>query len=246
MKFGFPKFTCLLLCSCCAFSNVAVGGELGDKIAKYANSFVGTPYDRIPIGLYVQSRKLIIDDEIDCMYLVFRSVPLALADGDNKKAFDIACDMMFHDKCKLDKDGLVTNYENRFDYSEDMISSGKWGKSIYADNEMSVMTGSRHYKQFYYIKSQDFINSKKLQQRVQSGDILFLFKFPEKRSKSQEAIGHLGILEVDDKGEIYFIHASGNKRFDLPQGKVMKVKLTDYLQEKKAKWAGIYITRIAS
>lgn len=221
---------------------MAVSGELGNKIAKYANSFIGTPYDRIPIGLYVQSRKLIIDDEIDCMYLVFRSVPLALADGDNKKAAEIACDKMFHDKCKLDKDNLVTNYENRFDYSEDMISSGKWGESIYTNNEMSVMAGSRHYKQFHYIKSQDFINSKKLQQRVQNGDILFLFKFPEKRSKSQEAIGHLGIVEVQN-GAIYFIHASGNKRFDIPQGKVMKVKLTDYLQEKKAKWAGIYITR---
>ena len=162
---------------------MAVGDDLGDKIAKYANRFVGTPYDRIPIGLYVQSRKLIIDDEIDCMYLVFRSVPLALADGDNKKAAEIACDKMFHDKCKLDKDGLVTNYENRFDYSEDMISSGKWGKSIYADNEMSVMAGSRHYKRFHYVKSQDFINSKKLQQRVQNGDILLLFKFPEKRTK---------------------------------------------------------------
>ena len=233
----------MLLYSFCIATNVANGEGLGNKIVKYANSFIGTPYDRIPIGLYVQSRKLIIDDEIDCMYLVFRSIPLALADGDNKKAFDIACDKMFHDKCKLDKDNLVTNYENRFDYSEDMISSGKWGKSIYDDNEMSVMAGSRHYKQFHYIKSQDFINSKKLKQRVQSGDILFLFKFPEKRSKLQEAIGHLGIVEVQN-GEIYFIHASGNKRFDLPQGKVMKVKLTDYLQEKKAKWAGIYITRM--
>ena len=205
----------MLVCSCSAFSNVATSGELGDKIAKYANSFVGTPYDRIPIGLYVQSRKLIIDDEIDCMYLVFRSVPLALADGDNKKAAEIACDKMFHDKCKLDKDNLVTNYENRFDYSEDMISSGKWGESIYTNNEMSVMAGSRHYKWFYYVKSQDFINSKKLQQRVQNGDILFLYKFPEKRSKLNEAIGHLGIIEVKN-GEIYLIHASGRKGYDVP------------------------------
>ena len=245
MKFWLVRFACLLVCSCSAFSNVATSGELGDKIAKYANSFVGTPYDRIPIGLYVQSRKLIIDDEIDCMYLVFRSVPLALADGDNKKASDIACNKMFHDKCKLDKDGLVTNYENRFDYSEDMIFSGKWGKSIYAENEMSVMAGSRHYKRFYYVKSQDFINSKKLQQRVQNGDILFLYKFSEKRSKLNEAIGHLGIIEVKN-GEIYLIHASGRKGHDVPQGKVVKVKLTSYLAAKKEKWAGIYLTRISS
>ena len=245
MKFGFTNFFGVLLCSCCVATNIANGSGLGDKIVKYANSFIGTPYDRLPIGLYVQSRKLIIDDEIDCMYLVFRSIPLALADGDNKKAFEIACDKMFHDKCKLDKYGLVINYENRFDYSEDMIYSGKWGKSIYSDNEMSVMAGSRHYKRFHYVKSQDFINSKKLQQRVQNGDILFLFKFPEKRSKSQDAIGHLGILEVGRDGEIHLIHASGVKRYDVPQGKVVKVKLIDYLKEKKAKWAGIYITRIS-
>ena len=235
----------MLLYSFCIATNVANGEGLGNKIVRYANSFIGTPYDRIPIGLYVQSRKLIIDDEIDCMYLVFRSIPLALADGDNKKAFDIACDKMFHDKCKTDKDSLVTNYENRFDYGEDMIYSGKWGKSIYSDNEMSVMAGSRHYKRFHYIKSQDFINSKKLQQRVQNGDILFLVKHPELRSpKTHAAIGHLGILEVGRDGEIHLIHASGVKRYDVPQGKVIKVKLTDYLQEKKAKWAGIYITRI--
>lgn len=224
----------MLLYSFCIATNVANGEGLGNKIVRYANSFIGTPYDRIPIGLYVQSRKLIIDDEIDCMYLVFRSIPLALADGDNKKAFEIACDKMFHDKCKLDKYGLVINYENRFDYGEDMIFSGKWGKSIYSDNEMSVMAGSRHHKRFHYVKSQDFINSKKLQQRVQNGDILFLFKFPEKRSKSQDAIGHLGILEVGKDGEIYLIHAGGSKRYDVPQGKVVKVKLTKYLQKKKS------------
>ena len=63
---------------------------IGDKIVHYANSFVGTPYDRIPIGLYVKERKLIIDDEIDCMYLVFRTIPSALAIGDNAKVIKIA------------------------------------------------------------------------------------------------------------------------------------------------------------
>ena len=245
MKLDLPKLFAILLCSCCVATKVANGNGLGDKIVKYANSFIGTPYDRIPIGLYVQSRKLIIDDEIDCMYLVFRSVSLALADGDDKKAIEIACDKMFHDKCKLDKNGLVTNYENRFDYSEDMISSSKWGKSIYTNEEMSTMEGSRMYDKLHYVKSQDFINSKKLQQRVQNGDILFLVKHLELRSpKTHAMIGHLGILEVGQDGEIYLIHASGVKRYDVPQGKVVKIKLTDYLQEKKAKWAGIYITRM--
>ena len=222
---------------------------IGDKIVYYANSFIGTPYDRIPIGLYVKERKLIIDNEMDCMYFVFRTIPLALSNGDNAKAEKIACDKMFHDKCILDKDGLVANYENRFDYSEDMIASGKWGKSIFNKNEISIMQGSRMYKEFYYVKNEDIINNVKLQKKIKNGDILFLYKNPEKRSKAQEAIGHLGILEVDKKTkDIYFIHASGVKCFTeeclkKPQGKVKKVLLLDYLKETK-KFVGVDILRI--
>ena len=216
---------------------------LGDKIVEYANNFVGTPYDRIPIGLYVQSRKLIIDDEIDCMYLVFRTIPLALADGNDEKAKQIACDKMFHDKCKLDKDGLVINYDNRFDYSEDMIASGKWGKSIFNKNEVSKLKGSRMYKYFNYVKSADFIKNKSLQKKVKNGDIVFLYKDPSKRSKSQAAVGHLGVLEIGKDGQIYFIHASGHKDYEHPQGKVKKVIFNDYLAE-MSKFVGIDILRI--
>ena len=228
----------------------AKSNDIGDRIVKYANGFIGTPYDRIPIGLYVKERKLIIDDEIDCMYLVFRTIPLAIAKGDNEKAKEIACDKMFHDKCILDKDGLVSNYENRFDYSEDMIASGKWGTSIFKNSEMLKIQGSRMYKEFYYVKSEDFIVNKKLQKKVKNGDILFLFKHPEKRSKAQEAIGHIGILEVDKKTkDVYFIHASGDKCFNdkcfkRRQGKVKKVLLNKYLKDKKDKFAGVDVLRI--
>ena len=101
------------------------------------------------------------------------------------------------------------------------------------------------YDKFYYVKSSDLISSKKLQGRIKNGDILFLVKHPELRSKKTHAmIGHLGILEVGKDGEIYLIHASGVKRYDVPQGKVKKVKLVDYLIEKKDRWAGVHITRI--
>ena len=126
-----------------------------------------------------------------------------------------------------------------------MVASGKWGKSIYKNDEMSIMEGSRMYDKFYYVKSSDLISSKKLQGRIKNGDILFLVKHPELRSKKTHAmIGHLGILEVGNDGEIYLIHASGVKRYDVPQGKVKKVKLVDYLIEKKDRWAGVHITRI--
>ena len=229
----------------------AKSNDIGDRIVKYANGFIGTPYDRIPIGLYVKEKKLIVDNEMDCMYFVFRTISLALAKGDNNKAQEIACDKMFNDKCIFDEKGFVSNYQNRFEYSEDMIASGKWGKSIFNKNEMSKLKGSRMYKEFSYVKSEDIIGNKKLQKKIKNGDILFLYKHPEKRSKAQEAIGHLGILEVDKKTKnIYFIHASGNKCFkdecfkQRNQGAVKKVLLNEYLQEKKDKFVGIDILRI--
>lgn len=217
--------------------------SLGEKISFYADQFIGTPYDRILIGLYVDTRRLIADNEVDCMYLVFRSIPLALADGDNKKAFDIACDKMFHDRCKLDSKGFVTNYETRFDYSEDMVMSGKWGKNIYKDNQMTKMKGSRMYKYFPYIPSQEFINNQALQKEVKKGDIVFFVKRLDLRSPTTHAIiGHLGILDVID-GKVYVTHASGSKTYKKPQGKVVKVLLTDYLKDKTG-FAGIYISRM--
>ena len=78
---------------------------IGEKIAFYANSFIGTPYDRIPIGLYVDSRRIIADNEVDCMYLVFRATELAFADGDNKKAIQIGLDKRFHTHGLLDNNG---------------------------------------------------------------------------------------------------------------------------------------------
>ena len=229
----------------------AKSNDIGNRIVKYANAFIGIPYDRIPIGLYVKERKLIADNEMDCMYFVFRTISLALAKGDNNKAQEIACDKMFNDKCIFDKKGFVSNYQNRFEYSEDMIASGKWGKSIFNKNEMSKMQGSRMYKEFYYVKSDDFVGNQKLQKKIKNGDILFLYKYPEKRSKAQEAIGHLGILEVDKKTKnIYFIHASGNKCLkdecfkQHNQGAVKKILLNQYLQEKKEKFVGIDILRI--
>ena len=216
--------------------------SIGEKIAFYANEFVGTPYDRIPIGLYVDTKRLIADNEVDCMYLVFRTIPLALAGGDNKKAFDMACDKMFHDRCKTDTNGFVINYEDRFDYSEDMVASGKWGKSIYKPEQMKKIIGTRMYRDFPYIPSKEFIENTKLQNEIKKGDIVFFVKRIDLRSKSQEMIGHLGILDVVD-GKIYVIHASGHKSFDKPQGKVVKVLLIDYLKE-MSKFAGIYISRI--
>ncbi len=215
--------------------------NIGEKISFYANSFIGTPYDRIPIGLYVHSRRIIADNEVDCMYLVFRAVELAFADGDNKKALEIGLDKRFHHKGILDEKSLVINYDDRFDYSEDMIFSGKWGKSIFSNNEMSIVEGTRAYKTFYYMPKKKLISDKKVISKIKTGDILFLVKKPQLRSKAKEIIGHLGILDVED-GKVYFIHASGVKGLNKKQGKVKKVLLSDYLED-TSRFIGAYITR---
>ena len=132
---------------------------LGKRIAYYANSFIGTPYDRIPIGLYVHSRRIIADNEVDCMYLVFRAVELGIANGDNEKALNIGLDKRFHDRGLLDGDGLVMNYDNRYDYGEDMAMSGKYGKSIFTKTEMATMSGTRIHKTFSYIPSERLIDN---------------------------------------------------------------------------------------
>lgn len=214
----------------------------GDRVVYYANMFIGKPYDRIPEGLYVKERKLIMDKEMDCMYFVFRTISLALSNGDDKQAEKILCNKMFKHKCKLDKDGFVINYNDRFEYGEDMILSGKYGKSIFNKKETSVMKGSRMYKNFNFVKSDDFIQNKYLQKKVKNGDILFLYKHPDKRSKANEAVGHLGVLEVDKNGIIYFIHASGSKNITKIQGAVKKVKLIEYLKEMN-NFIGIDIVR---
>src|SRR5512135_1579302 len=101
---------------------------LGSRIAYWAGRFVGTPYDPDPLGLYVRTNRIVADEKVDCMYHIFRSVELAEsetpADAVNK-----ALDLRFRTRGTV-KDGLVTNYNERFEYGEDMVFSGKWGKNI--------------------------------------------------------------------------------------------------------------------
>ena len=54
------------------------GKPLGEKIAFWAEKFLGTPYDRDPLGEYVTRAAIEADEKVDCMYLTFRAVELAL------------------------------------------------------------------------------------------------------------------------------------------------------------------------
>ncbi len=205
-------------------------------MAFWAEKFLGVPYDRDPQGVYVTRAAIVADDEVDCMYLTFRAVELALS-RTPEEAIQVALDKRFHTRGIL-QDGKVLNYDDRFQYGEDMIRSGKWGKDItHQVGRTARIRGSRDYD-FYEVLSPHEMARKK--ERLRSGDILFFFKIPEKRVV-EEGVGHMGIVKVEGKDsekKIFLIHAGGTKSSG---GAVKKVLLVDYLSAMP--FVGVKVTR---
>ena len=212
---------------------------IGEKIAFWAEKFVGVPYDTDPLGEYVSKAAIVTDERVDCMYLTFRAVELALSHSP-EEAIQIALEKRFHSKGIL-KDGQVMNYDDRFEYGEDMIESGKWGREVTSEvGKMTKIKGSRGKDFVEILPPTDLLKGVK---RLKSGDIVFFVKKPEKR-KVGEIIGHIGIIRVEKsqkgggKGKAYLIHASGIKG---KGGMVKEVLLKDYLSEMP--FIGARITR---
>ena len=216
-----------------------MGRPIGEKIAFWAEKFIGVPYDTDPLGEYVSKAKIVADQRVDCMYLTFRVVELALSKTPDE-AIQIALEKRFHSKGVL-KDGQVVNYEDRFEYGEDMIESGKWGQDITSVvGKMTKIKGSRGKGFVDTLLTDELVKNRK---RLKSGDIIFFVTQPEKR-KVGEIIGHIGIIKIEKRsndpgtGEVYLIHASGTKG---KGGLVKKVLLEDYLS--KMPFLGVHITR---
>lgn len=212
---------------------------IGERIAFWAERFVGAPYDIDPIGEYVARGVIVADERVDCMYLTFRVVELAMSNNHNE-AIEIALDKRFHTKGIL-KDGRVVNYDDRFEYGEDMISSGKWGKEITSEiGRVTKIKGSRGLDSIDILPLGELI---KEMQKLKSGDIIFLIKNPRKRI-SEELVGHIGIVKTEvrrqktEDRQIYLIHAGGIKG---KGGAVKKVLFKDYI--KKMPFIGARITR---
>jgi len=212
---------------------------IGEKIAFWAEKFVGTPYDPDPLGEYVSKAVIVADERVDCMYLTFRAVELALSHNP-EEAIQIALEKRFHSKGVL-KEGRVINYDNRFEYGEDMIESGKWGKEVTSEvGRITKIKGSRGKDFVEFLPSTGLSDGVK---KLKSGDIVFFVKKPEKREVG-EIIGHIGIIRVakgqkdGGKGEAYLIHASGMKG---KGGMVKEVLLKNYLS--KMDFLGVKITR---
>ena len=205
-------------------------------MAFWAEKFLGVPYDRDPRGIYVTRAQIVADDEVDCMYHTFRTVELALSRSP-EEAIEVALDKRFHTRGIL-QDGKVLNYDDRFQYGEDMIRSGKWGKDITSRvGRTAKIRGSRGFDSYEILPPHEMARKK---ERLRSGDILFFFKIPEKRVV-EEGVGHMGIVKVEGKEsekKIFLIHASGTKRSG---GTVRKVPLVDYLSAMP--FVGVKVTR---
>jgi len=212
------------------------GKTIGEKIAFWAGRFIGTPYDEDPQGDYVTKGLIVADEKVDCMYLTFRAVELALSHTP-EEAIQIALEKRFHSRGVL-KDGKVVNYSDRFQYGEDMIDSGKWGKEITSKIGASVkIKGSRGRDLCDILPTQELFRGI---ENLASGDILFFITLPEKR-KADECVGHIGIIKTKEKSgrkEVYLVHASGIKN---KGGAVKKVFLEEYIS--KMPFIGVKITR---
>jgi len=212
------------------------GKAVGERIASWAERFVGTPYDEDPQGLYVTRAAIVADEKMDCMYLTFRSVELALS-GAPEEAVQIALEKRFHTRGRL-QDGKVLNYEDRYQYGEDMVASGKWGKEITAAlGPLKRIEGTRGKDHWKILPAKQIPGRLK---RLKSGDLIFFIKDPKKRTVG-ESVGHIGIVKVEEKAgrkSIYLIHASGSKN---KGGAVRKVLLRDYVV--KMPFVGVQVTR---
>jgi hypothetical protein len=206
---------------------------IGERIAFWAEKFIGTPYDVDPLGEYVSKAIIVADQRVDCMYLTFRAVELALSDTP-EEAIQMALEKRFHSKGIL-QNGQVLNYGDRFEYGEDMIFSGKWGQDITgAMGKTFRIKGSRKYLSVEILLPETLLRKMGY---LRTGDIVFFIKKPEER-RSMEIVGHIGIVKVEHSQVVYLIHASGTKA---EGGVVKKVCLKEYVSQMP--FVGVKITR---
>lgn len=208
------------------------GLTVGERIALWAERFVGTPYDPDPLGEYVTRQVIVADDRVDCMYLTFRSAELALSETP-REAVKRALEMRFHKKGVLEH-GEVMNYDERFEYAIDMLRSGKWGADI-----TPHLPGSREVRGSRGIDSVTVLPPEAIPAAyglLKSGDVVFFVKDPAKRAVG-EIVGHMGILKREGDA-LYLIHASGRKNRG---GEVVKVPFADYVSDMP--FAGIMVGR---
>lgn len=214
--------------------NSTISLPTSQRIAASAEAFLNTPYDPDPMGEYVTKASIEADERVDCMYHVFRSVELGLSNTP-QEAIDRALDLRFHTRGKLDQQGRVLNYDDRFEYGEDMLRSGKWGRDITPQFDHTIIIpGARMHGAMSIVPKERIMEQAG---KLATGDVLYLVKDPARR-KIGEIVGHLGIIKFEGNMP-YLIHASGSKS---KGGQVVKLPLGDYLQ--KMPFIGVMVGRM--
>lgn len=222
-----------------AVQTFAAGLPLNRRIAYWAGRFIGTPYDPDPLGLYVRTNRIVADEQVDCMYHTFRSVELALT-ATPREAIERALDLRFRTAGRV-ADGLVQNYDERFEYGEDMVFSGKWGRDITAMlGRTDTIPGSRG-RDTVAILPKGTLETRTTRQLLHDGDIVFWVKDPKKRMV-EEIVAHLSIVRLRN-GKPYLVHAAGNKdSANRPGGGVVKeVPFDAYVRDMR--FIGAFVTR---
>jgi len=156
-----------------------------------------------------------------------------------EEAIRIALDKRFIERGIL-RNNVVVNYQDRFQYGEDMLDSGKWGREITGEiGPLTSIKGSRGRAKVDMVSKKYLIKYFKeiSQHNINNGDIVFFIKSPGSRV-ADEIVGHIGIIKREGK-DIYLIHASGRK---LRDGEVRKVLLLDYVSTMS--FAGVRVSRI--
>jgi hypothetical protein len=212
---------------------------LGKRLVYWAGRFIGTPYDTDPLGSYVRTNRIVADEAADCMYLTFRAAELALS-ATPGQAIEQALSLRFTTQGRL-TDGLVQNYDERFEYGEDMVYSGKWGRDITGDlGATKIIAGSRGRDGVVILPKQT-LQTKKLQKLLQDGDIIYWVKDPKKRVV-EEIVAHLSFVHIKN-GKTYLIHAAGTKANSSKTGggMVKEVPFAAYVRD--TKFIGAFVTR---
>jgi len=189
--------------------------------------------------LYVRTNRIVADEKADCMYLTFRAAELAKS-GTPGQAIEQALSLRFATQGRL-VDGLVQNYGERFEYGEDMVFSGKWGRDITGDmGATKTIKGSRGRDEVMILPKQT-LQTKKLQKQLTDGDIIYWVKDPKKRVV-EEIVAHLSFVHIKN-GKAFLIHASGTKdSTSKPGGGMVKeVPFSDYVRD--TKFIGAFMTR---
>ncbi|HLC16865.1 MAG TPA: hypothetical protein VJL89_11640 [Thermodesulfovibrionia bacterium] len=199
-----------------------------DKIVFWARQFIGVPFDPDPAGVYVTNKVIVFDEQVNSMYLVCRSVELALSSTE-EKAVEIALDKRFFTRGVI-VDNQVQNYNERYEYPMDMILSSKWGKNV--TEELGPTVDVEASRIWDTQKMLPATAMHKWISKLQNGDLIFFVKDKNKWIRG-DVIGHMGIVEKSKNG-IYVIHAKG-------VGGVLAEELGKYL--KASGFTGVQVTR---